>query len=103
MHLPDSRIGFLCDTRGWWRIRARPRAGEIQLVICGWGAVVTHAVRLSVVGSAHSDLSRFQRALNNAGVITVNESEPHGSCPTLIYFTDTSPELPIRTRVVSAG
>jgi transcriptional regulator with GAF, ATPase, and Fis domain len=60
-------------------------------------------VRLSVVGSAHSDLSRFQRALDNAGVMTVKESEPHESCPTLIYFTDASPELPIRTRVLSAG
>jgi transcriptional regulator with GAF, ATPase, and Fis domain len=55
-------------------------------------------VRLSVVGSAHSDLPRFQRALGHAGVMTVSETGPHGSCPALIYFTDTPPELPFRTR-----
>ena len=60
-------------------------------------------VRLSVVGSAHSDLPRFQRVLGHAGVMTVGETEPHGSCPALVYFTDTPPELPVRTRVLSAG
>ena len=60
-------------------------------------------VRLSVVGSAHSDLPRFQRVLGHAGVMTVGETESHGSCPALIYFTDTPPELPVRTRVLSAG
>src|SRR6266550_8722191 len=60
-------------------------------------------VRLSVVGSAHSDLPRFQRVLGHAGVMTVCETEPHGSCPALIYFTDTPPELPVRTSVLSAG
>jgi transcriptional regulator with GAF, ATPase, and Fis domain len=60
-------------------------------------------VRLSVVGSAHSDLPRFQRVLGHAGVTTVGETAPLGSCPALIYFTDTPPELPVRTRVLSAG
>src|SRR5580693_766471 len=60
-------------------------------------------VRLSVVGSAHSDLSRFQRALGHAGVVTISESGPYVSCPALLYFNDAPPELPIRTGVLSAG
>jgi transcriptional regulator with GAF, ATPase, and Fis domain len=60
-------------------------------------------VRLSVVGSAHSNLPRFQRALGHAGVMTVSESGPHRSCPALLYFNDAPPELRIRTRVLSAG
>jgi transcriptional regulator with GAF, ATPase, and Fis domain len=60
-------------------------------------------VRLSVVGSAHSDVPRFQRALGHAGVTTVSESGPHRSCPALLYFNDAPPELPMRTRGLSAG
>jgi transcriptional regulator with GAF, ATPase, and Fis domain len=60
-------------------------------------------VRLSVVGSAQSDLARFQRALGHAGIITVGDPGPHTSCPALIYFTDAWPGLSVRVRVLSAA
>jgi transcriptional regulator with GAF, ATPase, and Fis domain len=60
-------------------------------------------VRLSVVGSAQSDLPRFQRALGHAGVMTVSGPGPHASCPALIYFTDAWPALSVMVRVLSAG
>jgi transcriptional regulator with GAF, ATPase, and Fis domain len=60
-------------------------------------------VRLSVVGSAQSDLPRFQRALGHAGVMTVGDPGPHTSCPALIYFTDAWPDLSVMVRVLSAG
>ncbi len=60
-------------------------------------------VRLSVVGSGHSELPRFQRALDHAGVMTVSGPGPQTSCPALIYFIDAPPELAARACALSAG
>ena len=59
-------------------------------------------VHFSGIGPV-ADLQRFRRVLSNAGVTASGDHEANITCPALVYFTDTSPELAATVRAMSKG
>jgi DNA-binding NtrC family response regulator len=60
-------------------------------------------VRLLAVGSAYSELPRFQQVLGEAGVVACSDCEAEPRPPAVVYFTDAPPEVLAAVQALSDG